>query len=160
MRRRTLVIAATAAGVLLAAGAATAVLAADGHRGAEGPAADAAYDYPELTDADRADPTAAIERLQIPADRLEAMTSEALVRSVLEFPYMGNAFASNELNGEVAFLAEQCNALAALLERPDAADAVAAVRTTFVDGGEVETAEYGAMKLELLDLIAAAVAPE
>lgn len=124
-----------------------------------GSAADAraeAYDYPVVDLAD--DPAANIERLQVPDDVLDELSSEALVWSVLDFPYVGNAFAADQLHGEVAFLAGQCNALDTLLGRDDAAAAVDAVRTAIVDG-DAESEQLGEMELRLLDLIADEVAP-
>ena len=88
---------------------------------------------------------------------LDELSTEALVWSVLDFPYVGNAFASSQANGEVAFLAGQCDALAALLGRDDAAPAVDAVRTEYVEGGSADADEFGELKARLLDLVAAEV---
>lgn len=119
-------------------------------------ARDDAYDYPAVDLS--ADPAANIERLRVPADVLDAMSTEALVWSVLDFPYVGNALASSQSGGEVAFLAGQCDALAALLRRDDAADAVAAVRADYVDGADVDAGRFGELRTRLLDLVAAEVA--
>lgn len=115
-------------------------------------AIDEPYDYPEQTDLQKADPVGAIGRLQVPEDTLAAMTSEALAWTVLDFPYLFHYTASSDRDGGVAFLAEQCNALAALLRRADAAQAVGAVRDDFAVG-VTETDGSGLIKLDLLDLI-------
>lgn len=120
-------------------------------------ARDEAYDYPAVDFAD--DPATNLERLRVPDDVLDAMSTEALVWSVLDFPYVGNAFASSQTDGEVAFLAGQCDALAALLRRDDAAEAVAAVRAEYVEGGDADAGRFGELRTRLLDLVAAEVAP-
>ncbi len=120
-------------------------------------ARDEAYDYPAVDLAD--DPAANLERLRVPDGVLDAMSTEALVWSVLDFPYVGDAFASSQTDGEVAFLAERCDALAALLQRDDAAAAVDAVRAEYVDGGDADAGRFGELRTRLLDLIAAEVAP-
>ena len=119
-------------------------------------ARDAAYDYPSVDVAD--DVRANIAMLQVPEDVLAEMSSLALVWSVLDFPYAANAFATSRLDGEVAFLATQSNALEALLGRDDAAAAVEAVRAEFVESGAAGSDQSGELKLTLLDLIAAEVA--
>lgn len=118
-------------------------------------ARDEAYDYPAVDVSD--DPAANLELLRVPDDVLDDLSSEALVWSVLDFPYVGNAFASSQANGEVAFLAGQCDALAALLGRDDAAAAVDAVRAEYVEGGSADADEFGELKVRLLDLVAAEV---
>lgn len=139
-------------GALLCAGLA-ACTADDGGSAAD--ARDEAYDYPAVDFAD--DLRVNLERLGIPDEVLDAMSTEALVWSVLDFPYVGNAFASNQANGEVAFLATQCDALRALLGRADAAAAVDAVRSEYAEGGSADDDESGELKLRLLDLVAAEV---
>ena len=119
-------------------------------------ARDAAYDYPSIDFAD--DVRANIELLQVPDDVLDEMSSQALVWSVLDFPYAANAFATSQTDGEVAFLATQSNALEALLGRDDAAAAVEAVRAELVESGAARSDQSGDLKLTLLDLIAAEVA--
>lgn len=152
-----------AAGLLAVAAIAVGGLTACDDGGSDGggvSAADAredAFVYPEVDFGE--DPLANIERLQVPDEELAGMSTEALAWTVLDFPYFGNAFASNQSDGQVAFLAGQCNALDALLRRDDAADAVEAVRQEFVDSGAVAAEEFGEMKLEVLELIAAEVAP-
>lgn len=118
-------------------------------------ARDEAYDYPAVDVSD--DPAANLELLRVPDDVLDDLSTEALVWSVLDFPYVGNAFASSQANGEVAFLAGQCDALAALLGRDDAAAAVDAVRAEYVEGGSADADEFGELKVRLLDLVAAEV---
>lgn len=118
-------------------------------------ARDEAYDYPAVDVSD--DPAANLELLRVPDDVLDDLSTEALVWSVLDFPYVGNAFASSQANGEVAFLAGQCDALAALLARDDAAAAVDAVRAEYVEGGGADADEFGELKVRLLDLVAAEV---
>ena len=99
------------------------------------------------------DPATNIELLRIPQDVLDEMTTEALAWSVVGFPYFGNFAASSQLGGGVDFLRPQCDALDALLERDDAAEAVQRVRAAFEDGAVTD--EFPLMKLELLNQILA-----
>lgn len=142
--------------VLLCAGLASCTADDGGSAPSAADARDDAYDYPAVDVAD--DPAASIELLRIPRDALDDMSTEALVWSVLDFPYVGNAFASNRANGEVAFLAGQCDALEELLGRDDGAGAVDAVRGEFVDSGAAASDRFGELKVRLLDLVAAEVA--
>lgn len=142
------------AGALLCVGLASCTADDGGSDPSAADARDDAYDYPAVDLA--GDPAANIEQLRIPADALEGMSTAALVWSVLDFPYVGNAFASSQANGEVAFLATQCDALAALLGRGDAASAVDAVREAYADAGSAE--QLDPLKARVLDLVAAEVA--
>jgi hypothetical protein len=155
LRTTRIVISAAAAVCVLAAGAAVvAVTARDDPQpdgGIEHP-----YAYPELTQDDLAGDVATnIERLQVPDDILDEMSSEALVWTVLDFPYVGNFFASSQVDGGTDFLRGQCNALDALLERDDAEDALRSVRAAFVAADGVATEQWGTLKLEILDQIIA-----
>ena len=160
MHRRTWLDRASAliAGALVCAGLAACSVDDDASAQSAADAREGAYDYPAVDFA--GDPQANLELLRVPDDVLDEMSTQALVWSVLDFPYVGNAFASSQANGEVAFLAGQCDALAALLGRDDAAAAVDAVRAEYVEGGDAGADELGELKTTLLDLIAAEVAPD
>ena len=137
---------------------AAAALAGCSDDGAAVSAAEARADAYAYTAVDfGGDPQANIELLRIPEEELADLSTPALVWSVLDFPYVGNAFASSQAGGEVAFLAEQCDALDELLERDDAHEAVLAVREEYSANGAAED-EFSIMKLRLLDLMVAEVA--
>lgn len=84
----------------------------------------------------RADPQIAIEHLQVPEEDLAGMSTEALVKTVLGFPYAGNLLAFNTAQQAVQTVGEQCNALGELLGRADMAEQVEAVL------GQVQSGEF------------------
>lgn len=114
------------------------------------------YNYPDV-DFHAEDTTSNIEMLRIPQETLDAMSTEALVWSVLDFPYFADFLASSEVGGGVAFLRVQSDALDALLEREDARPIVRQVREEFGDG-EAED-EFAALKAMLLEEILGALPP-
>jgi hypothetical protein len=114
------------------------------------------YAYPVLTQDDLAgSPAANIERLRIPDDVLDGMSSADLAWAVLDFPYLGNVYASSQIDGGTDFLRDQCDALDALLERDDAVEALQSVRAAFVAADGETTEQWGGLKLDTLDLVIA-----
>lgn len=87
---------------------------------------------------------------RIPQETLSAMTTDALVDAVVNFPFLINLLVYNSYSEGFHNLLNQCDALGELLTRPDGADALARIYISLTEelGSKASTANVDVMPKE------------
>lgn len=94
-----------------------------------------------------------IEACRIPSDILSKMTNEALVKAVLEFPFITDVYAySNEVEGVIS-IEEKCDAYAELLRRENAKDFLIEYAKNRTEEMKLDVDVYEEIKNDILAIL-------
>ncbi len=88
---------------------------------ADGSRVTAPYQFPKVAVTDKVSVYEAWRQSQIPEDVLRRMTTEAVVKSCIKFPFMMEIYAANSQQYGFTYAREHFNGLQELFKRPDAA---------------------------------------